>query len=329
MRTLAPVLLAAATACGSVHSSSDAGGSETDAAVRDAGPDAAVAPSFTIRTPELLLEDFQEIIYCYYFQTPNEVELAITSWRSEAPAHVLDLQLYLSLDDLEPPDTFVANCSWPDSNSLSEVAWVYSAHEPEAELRFPADDGDGLPVAQRIEANQPAYLRMHYFNPGEEDVTVAPVELGAEALVPGTEYTRTDPVMTYETNIEIPASSQGSSTTTCDDVTGDVRYFWMTTLSRRRSIRTTIADGDAVVFESTDFAHPGSSVWTEQPFHTFQSDSFVVTCDYDNPDPYVVTSGGSATTDETCSALMYQFPSTGPHLCYSGIAAPIDYESSR
>ncbi len=72
-----------------------------------------------------------------------------------------------------------------------------------------------------------------------------------------------------------------------------------------------------MVFESTDWEHPGAMSWNGAPFFSFASNKLTYHCDYLNPTNSVIMDGPSAATNEMCMAIGYFFPSPGGtgHFC--------------
>ena len=73
-----------------------------------------------------------------------------------------------------------------------------------------------------------------------------------------------------------------------------------------------------MVFDSTDWEHPGAKNWNATPFYTFTANKLTWTCTYNNNgettpnNTITIVAGQSAQTNEMCMATGYFFPSTGP-----------------
>jgi hypothetical protein len=86
-------------------------------------------------------------------------------------------------------------------------------------------------------------------------------------------------------------------------------------------VHTQINDGATIgdtgmVFQSTDWEHPGAQNWMASPFYTFTSGKLTFQCTYDNnkaSDPNhttTIVAGQSAQFNEMCMATGYIFPAT-------------------
>lgn len=113
----------------------------------DGAATVGVIGEFYVRSPDTQLMPGEEIVYCYYFRTPNGQELAIKTWRSRMTAGVVNMMLFLAEDDVQPPGTqSAAGCGYLRTvNPL--IALAYTAYQPEVEFDFPADDGTGRRLA--------------------------------------------------------------------------------------------------------------------------------------------------------------------------------------
>lgn len=281
--------------------------------VTAAAPPPPPPTGFEIRTPDIEIQPMQEVSYCYYFRTPNTEPVAVRQWRSQMTAGGRDVRLVLTSSDIHPPGTVsVVNCGAVGAIPVT----AYVAHQPVAEFTFPADDGSGRPVGQIIPPNQSGYLRVHYQNPSPDQPISVAVEVEAVGYAANTAVTRADPYVAYTGDISIPPKSSGSAVDTCQTPSG-AQFFSMSTYSHKFSVHTYIKHGDAVVFESTDFANPGSGTWNA-PFFSFASGKLTYQCDYVNPLNLTIRTGNSHQYEEECIAFAYYFPSTGPGVCYNG-----------
>jgi hypothetical protein len=187
---------------------------------------------------------------------------------------------------------------------------------PHAEVAFPDDDGMGKPLAQEIPAGSQGYFQMHYLNTSDTALTVD-VTLSAYALKPGTVYTKTDLFATYNNDISIPPGATNYTVSaTCDTVLG--KFWSMSSHSHKQSVATAIAEDGNMVFQSTDWEHPGSQEWRAPSFYQFQSGHLTWSCTYNNTGTNAantIVAGPSAQTNEMCMATGYFFPATGPKGC--------------
>jgi hypothetical protein len=275
--------------------------------------------SLRLRSPDVTLPAFQEITYCYYFRTANTAALAVKQWRSRLSAGVLDMRLVLTTADVGVPGTqSAANCSHLNETSAASAgAIAYTAYQSAAAFDFPADDGAGTPVAQRVRAAQAGYLRIHFHNPGQEPL-VAHAELDGVAYPSGTVVTLADSYVTFDGKIELLPQSSTSESLDCP-TPPDALFIRLSTHAHKQAVHTSISDQAAVLFESTDFANPGERMWTAPPFQSISGDLLTMQCDYVNPTNRTIRTGPSVATDEVCMAVTLYFPSDGAKVCY-GVA---------
>jgi hypothetical protein len=195
--------------------------------------------------------------------------------------------------------------------------WTYATQTEHEEELLPADDGAGKPLAQKIAANTPAVLQLHYLNATDKPIS-AHIDLKAYALPTGTAYTQTDAYVTYNQDINIGPHATGVKATASCNLPAGVKFWTMSTHSHKQSVATVVDDGSSAIFSSTDWQHPGSMNWmTPSTFYTFANAKLTWTCTYDNTGDNAnntVMSGTSASTDEMCMATGYFFPSTGPKI---------------
>lgn len=287
-------------------------------------PDASApfTAALTLQSPDTI-EIFpgQEITYCWYFRTPNTKMLAIKRWMSSMTAGSHHLIMYTTQNDvMEPGTVSTVNCG-PGSG---QAMWTYSAQTPEADLKMPADDGEGKPVAMEIAPNTPGFLQMHYLNSTDEIIRPR-ITVTAEALDEGVAFTKTAAFVTFNGNIAIPPMTTKQSpeveTMTCN-VPGTSKFWLMSTHAHKRAVRTVVKDGNAAngtaIFESTDWEHPGATRW-DGPFYQFNTGKLTYECSYYNETTRTIRTGESAQTDEMCMASGYFFPATRPVFCYNNI----------
>ncbi|MBA3818775.1 MAG: hypothetical protein H0X17_07780 [Deltaproteobacteria bacterium] len=316
-RCLVFAFVSSLAACGGGGMSADGGGDDGPP------PDAAIQPparGFQIVTPDVVIMPGQEITYCYYFRTPNTEPMAIKKWVSEMTpgSHHLIMFTTGTTDKMPPGTISAANCGFGATGN-SVPSWTYSAQTASATMELPTDDGTGKPLGIDIPASSAGFVQMHYFNPSDQPVT-AHVTINAEALDAGAAYTKTAAFVTYNNNINIPAGATNDvETQTCDGPPAGTKFWLMSTHAHKQAIKTEVLDGTSMVFSSTDWEHPVAEKWMAAPFKTFASGKVTYRCTYNNPNPYNISSGDSAATDEMCMASGYFFPATKPLICFNNL----------
>lgn len=333
MRSFAFVFVMFAAACGGGMTPGNNG---DDDPVVDAPPgtDPDAPPvdppvnGFQVVSPFIPVGPGVEITYCYYFKTPNTVPMAIKRWESDMTPGSHHMIMYTSQTELKPAGTVsTSNCGLGASGTTQQPVWTYSAQTAQASIDLPADDGNGKAVAQEIQAGQPAFFQMHYFNPSDQEIQVR-VTLNAYALDDGTPYVKTAPFITYYSNIEIPRMAvnhvePANLTETSCNVPAGSKFWLMGTHAHKQAVRTRVYDGpnpSAMVFESMDWEHPTPRQWQSAPFFEFSSGKLTYECMYTNLGENqndIVYDGDSAADDEMCMAAGYFFPATGPKICFN------------
>lgn len=323
------VLVTVLAACGSDGVGGGGGGDDTaspDASVTDPPPPTR---GFQVISPDITIMAGQEITYCYYFHTPNTEPMVIKKWSSQMSAGSHHMIMFLTGSDVLPPGTVSATkCGIGGASAQNIPAWTYAAQTPTAELELPQDDGAGKPLGQEIPAGSSAYFQMHYVNATDQDMHVH-VTLNAEAYDAGATYTKTAPYITFNPNISIDPGQVGDVEYQTCSTPANTKFWLMSTHSHKQSVKTQVFDGASmtspVVFESSDWEHPGTKAWMAQPFYTFSSNKLTYACTYDNTGSNAqrtVTTGDSAQTDEMCMATGYYFPATKAQLCYGSFLVP-------
>jgi hypothetical protein len=267
------------------------------------------ARGFQIVSPPVTIAAGQEITYCYYFKTSNTAALPIQSWKSHMSPGSHHMILYFTKTEEQPAGTVTATNCGGGGGGLNAPVWTYASQVEDQEFTLPGNDGTGLPLAQNVLAGQPAYIQMHYLNATDHAIS-AHVELNASAYPEGVAVRGAAPYITYNTNINLGAT-QGSTTTamgTCT-ISPTVKFFTISTHVHKQGVHTYVKDGSSMVFESTDWEHPGDRTWDASPFFSFSSGQLYYQCDYLNAsgtkDPIV--DGPSAATNEMCMAVGYYF----------------------
>lgn len=300
-----------------------------DAGAESASPDVEVAPDvaepdvagpetsdgllappaqgFQIKAPIISVPPATEETYCYYFTVPGDAAVGVKRWQSQMTAGSHHLIVYFTAEAEQPDGTITTGCDGFGRGGIANVpVWTYSAQLREAQMVMP--DGVGMQVA----AQQHGYVQMHYLNPTLEPLDVQ-VVVNAETFDVGATYTKASAFVTYNTEIAIPGGVGQAATAggTCRVKPG-LSFFSLSTHAHRRAVATEVKDGDAVIFASDDWEHPGAKLWNEG--YTF-GDTLTYRCDYKNDSADAVRTGPSADTDEMCMAVGYFYPADRPIFC--------------
>lgn len=288
----------------------------------DAAPvDTGLQPpehGFQIKTPTVDLAPGADVTYCYYFHTSNDAYVAIQKWQSRMPAAGVRLTLYFSTNDMMPPETMTTDLCGPLGG---KARWSYAAEAADASMTMPADDGDGVPVGQMIAPAQSGFLQVHYHN-ASADTVQAHTELNGYAY-PNLDVRSAAPFVTYSTGIRLPpgtAAMPGMTTAGAScAVEADKKFFALTTHTHKQGVRTTVKDGDTMLFSSTDWARPGAQAWATTPFYGFKT-GLTYECEYANRNNYRIETGYDEATDEVCMAIGFYFPAPygGGTFCQDG-----------
>jgi len=318
---IALVLATTIGACGMDSTGDDGvGGDDDGMSVGDAAPP-IIPPDLELTSPDIVIDPGQEVTYCWYFRTPNTKPLAINHWQSSMTPGSHHLILYTTPTDFQDPGTVsVVDCG-PGSGA---AVWMYSAQNPEQDIKLPANDGAGRPLAMELPANQAGFVQMHYVNSSDEPLR-AHVTVRGYALAPGVGYTKTAAYVTYNGNIAIPPGTTPQApdveTMTCS-VSPTSKFWIMSSHTHKRAVRVVVKDGPAAtgtpIYESTDWEHPVDKRW-DTPFYQFSSGKLTYECSYSNSTTRTIRTGNSAVTDEMCMASGYYFPATKPIFCYNNI----------
>jgi len=279
----------------------DAGNGSGSGSGSGSGTDPGTA--FTIQSTDTVIPAGTEVTYCYYFHTPNTANVVVNKWVSDMTPGSHHMILYFTQTEAGAEGT-VDQCGSMDPNNLP--VWTYAAQQEDNTQAMP--DGVGMPVP----AGQPAFIQMHYLNTGDDPITVH-VTLNGETFAATDSYTHAAAFVTYNTRIDVQPNSFGTAQGSCD-VPSTVQFFTLSTHAHQHATETKVADGDTVLFDSTDWAHPGAMNWS-MPYYTFTSGKLNYQCDYYNDTSVPVKTGPSAQTDEMCMAIGYFFPATAPIKC--------------
>ena len=269
---------------------------------------------FRIVSPDVNLMPGEEATYCYFFHTPNTEPLAIKHWKSDMTPGSHHMIMFMTTTDAGPVDTVSkGDCGFGIAGG--GTIWTYAAQQPQAEVALPLDDGAGKPLAQDIPANAPAFFQMHYLNASDQPMIVH-VQLDAEALEAGVQYTKTAAFVTYNSQLQIPANAVNFSQSATCNVPATAKFWLMSTHAHKQAVKTEVKDGGSTMFTSTDWEHPGAASFMEpSTFYKFASNKITYSCTYTNPTNNVIVAGPSAATNEMCMASGYYFPATAPLFC--------------
>jgi hypothetical protein len=279
----------------------------------------AVIPAFEVTSGDITLQPGQEVLYCWWFHTPNTSTALVNKWVSTLQPGSHHVILFLGGNSHADGLDTTNSCGLGTSSSATNPPiWTYAAQQLNQTIDLPPDDGSGKPLAQPIPPNSEAAIQMHYINETDNVVT-AHVQIQAYALPANTPYTRTDAYITYNQALSIPpgvvAPQAGSVWTATCPVPSGQKFWSMSTHSHKQSVQTQVMDGSNMVFQSTTWGDPGVMQWNSTPFYTFQNE-LTWTCEYTNTTPpnseTTIVAGPSAVTNEMCMAVGYSFPSTGP-----------------
>src|SRR5262249_49181302 len=168
----------------------------------------------------------------------------------------------------------IAECQF--FSGTTRPTWRYAGYGASDELAFPADDGNGHPVAMEIPPLSAGVLMMHFKNETSAMVS-STVTLSADAL-DEIVYTPTATLLSYDATINIPPQTTGHVETQSCAVPTGVQFWDLTTFAHKQAVRTNVLDGLNVLFESFNWADPGAYTLSMPPFHAFASSSLKHGC---------------------------------------------------
>jgi len=320
MRTSLVFALVSFVVLGACGGSSKTGDDQPPDADTGNGDLAPPAYGFQLKSPQIDIMPGQEITYCWYFHTPNTEAMAIKQWQSRMTAGSHHMIMFMTASDLMPEGSLSTSaCGFSNPNVNNIPIWTYASQNTDTTQALPSDDGSGTPVGQNVNAKQSGFFQMHYLN-ATDNVIHAHVTLNAEAYAKGTTVTPAGPYITFNTQISIPAASGGNPGTASASGTCTVdpteKFYIMSTHAHKQAVETFVKDGSTMVFDSTNWEHPGAKTWAATPFFTF-AHGLTYQCNYSNPNAYVIHTGDSAQTDEMCMATGYYFPAPNgkAHVC--------------
>jgi len=293
------VTITAATGCG---------GSGTTGDDIPPGDDVVDPPAegFQLVSPDITLAPGEEVTKCWYFQTPNTVDKAITKWESTMAPGSHHMIVFFSTGMQQPPGTIVDNCGFAGQGGTTAV-WTYSAQTVHAHQQLP--DGVGM----KLVAGQYGFIQMHYINTTDADL-VAHVTLNVNTYVDGTQYVPAAPYITFHNEISIPPNSDATFSGSCD-VPADKDFYQLGTHAHKQATHMQVEDGTSMVYQTDSWSDAVGAEWLGAPFQRFTSGKLNYSCDYHNPTGRTITTGDSADTDEMCMAVGYLFPADRPTLC--------------
>lgn len=285
-------------------------------------------PAIKVQSSDVTVMPGEETTKCFYFHTTNTKPIAVNRWVSDMTPGSHHMILFVGgpehADGLAEDD-----CSFNFAKGLSQPSWVFASQTAHSEQLLPVDDGAGKPLAQVIQPNSVAAFQMHYLNSTDVPLT-AHNDLEAYALPETTEFTQTAPYVTYNFDISIgPGAIGTTATATCPAPSG--KFWQMSTHAHKQAVATEVKDGDTMLFQSTDWEHPGRALWDSTPFYTSQSGKISWTCTYNNTGTNkdnTVVQGQSAATNEMCMAVGYYFPATGTQICPANYTNPFTKQHS-
>jgi hypothetical protein len=282
------------------------------------------AQGFQVTSPPIDIDPGQDVTYCYYFRTPNLATLAVKRWASAMGPAGRGMVFFTTTENNQAAErrpagsVSIAECQF--FSGTTQPTWRYAGYGASDELVFPADDGNGHPVAMEVPPTSAGVLMMHFKNE-TSTVVSSTVTLSADAL-DEVIYTPTATLFSYDATINIPPQTTGHVETQSCAVPTGVQFWNLTTFAHKQAVRTNVLDGLNVLFESFNWADPGAYTRSMPPFHAFASPNLTHACTYDNPTTRTITEGPSQQTDEQCVGVGYFVPGTTPRTCYDGFVLP-------
>jgi len=277
-------------------------------------------PGFQIQAPDITVAPGADEVWCYYFRTPNIGTAGVRRWASLMQPGMTHFIVYATYNtswqpvDLVPPGTLTQTPCQTGGGSYA--GWLYAAHDPAAQMIFPATDGSGSPLATELLPDQPVFMQMFVSNAGTEPLTTSAL-LEAETLGSDTAYTRTASYLTFNTNINIPPNQSATATATCA-APANASFWWLSTRTHHFATQSKITDGATTLVVSNDWTHPNVAQFAAPSFHSFSPSGLTYECSYANTTGSAVSFGESEVTDETCMGIGFFFPAAHPAMCVNG-----------
>lgn len=279
--------------------------------------------AFNIRTQDVTIMPGEEVTYCYFTHTANTADAVVNRWVSEMAQGSHHTIMFINPSGVQPADGTLqlTDCGFV-GNSMP--IWTYATQNPYEELTLPTDDGAGRPLAQVIPANTAVYFQMHYVNASDVPITTH-FEVSAYELPAGTPFTQTSAYLTYNNSIAIPPGATNHVESATCDVPAGAKFWTMSTHSHKQTAYTEIKDGEARLFETSDWEHPGTSQWMRAPYYEFETSKMTWSCTYNNIGDNAATTvvaGSSGRTNEMCMEYGFIFPADKPTICIWDTSIP-------
>jgi hypothetical protein len=262
---------------------------------------------FQLVSADIQLAAGEETTKCWYFEAPNNVDLAVTRWESQMTPGSHHMIVFLTDSPQQPHGTITDDCG---IGAGGGSVWSYSAQTPYADQQLPEGVGMG------VRPGQAGFIQMHYLNASDGPLS-AHVTLNVHTYAEGTQYIPAAPFITFHAGISIPPMSNGTAQYTCN-VPTDRDFYVLGMHTHKQAVHMETRNGGAtgeLVFESDNWSDPGGEEWLTAPFYRFTSGQLYYRCEYYNPTNRTITTGDSAATDEMCMSVGYMFPATQPTLC--------------
>src|SRR5262249_49653290 len=164
------------------------------------------AQGFQVTSPPIDIDPGQDVTYCYYFRTPNLATLAVKRWASAMGPAGRGVVFFTTPENNQAAQrrparsVSIAGCQF--FSGTTQPTWRYAGYGASDELAFPADDGNGHPVAMEVPPLSAGVLMMHFKNE-TSTVVSSTVTLSADAL-DEVIYTPTTTLFSYDATINIP-----------------------------------------------------------------------------------------------------------------------------
>ena len=169
------------------------------------------AQGFQVTSPPIDIDPGQDVTYCYYFRTPNLATLAVKRLASAMGPAGRGVVFFTTAENNQAAErrpagsVSIAECQF--FSGTTRPTWRYAGYGASDELAFPADDGNGHPVAMEIPPLSAGVLMMHFKNETSAMVS-STVTLSADAL-DEIVYTPTATLLSYDATINIPPQTTG------------------------------------------------------------------------------------------------------------------------
>lgn len=261
--------------------------------------DGGAVRTLHIVTPSVATPPGAEVHRCYHTRVPSSTDVQAVAFRSRARA-LNELMIYRDTDDPTPEGTLDrTGCT------LGLPKWTYGAWAEDYALTMPNG------VAEKLLANQPLFLDLHFVNTGGPEVTSS---LSLDVDVAEGAFEQAEAIVSFNTSVRVPAKGAQTVSGNCM-VPPDAKLFSVTThtnrLSTDASVRRLLRNGQVgdEIVHTTDSANPAIAAWTAPPFVTLlPGEKLQYQCSYENDGPSTVSVGTSALSNELCMMIGYFFP---------------------